>query len=232
MFKIIRKSLVVGMILLTAVMQYGAVSAYAAEATSADKRTDIQTYDVEISEKYFYDDHKPTVRLYKGDAELTEGEDYMVAMYSSEGSGKAYIKGINKYRGTIEKTFEIKTLAETICAYATTDEFLGIPYVWGGTTKKGFDCSGFVQYVYNHFDVSIPRTTWDQCKVGTNVGSIDSLKPGDLVFFNGYEHVGMFIGGGKFVQSCNGGVMISSFYGDSRDGDYWGNAFCDATRIL
>jgi len=74
-------------------------------------------------------------------------------------------------------------------------QFLGIPYVWGGTTPSGFDCSGFTSYVYRAFGYNIGRTTYDQINVGTPV-SRDQLKPGDLVFPNA-GHVGIYIGNGQ-----------------------------------
>lgn len=224
----IYKNLVNVFFCLVAVMQLTAVPAYA-----AGTKVDIKECEVKITERYFYEEHRPQVTISNGEHDLEEGEDYMLALYSDpdSGAGKAYIKGINDYTGTIEKTFEVETLANVICDYASSDEFLGIPYVWGGTTKDGFDCSGFVQYVYNHFGISITRTTWTQCEEGTRV-SMDELQPGDIVFFLDYGHEGLYLGDGKFVQSASDGVMISFFKNDPRDGDYWYNHYCGATRIL
>lgn len=89
-------------------------------------------------------------------------------------------------------------------------KFLGIPYLWGGTTPDGFDCSGFVQYVYAHAGVSIGRTTYDQIKDGTEV-SRDKLQPGDLIFFGTKEdphHVGMYIGNGMYIHAPHTGDVI------------------------
>ncbi|AHF07230.1 hydrolase [Desulfitobacterium metallireducens DSM 15288] len=83
---------------------------------------------------------------------------------------------------------------------------IGTPYVWGGTTQSGFDCSGFTQYVYRGSGISIPRTSYAQFASGTSV-SRNNLSPGDLVFFNtdgpGASHVGIYIGGGSFVHAAN-----------------------------
>lgn len=94
-------------------------------------------------------------------------------------------------------------------------KLLGTPYVWGGTTPKGFDCSGFVQYVFKQSGITLPRTTTEQYKVGTYV-SKSNLQPGDLVFLQntyreGISHVGIYIGDGKIIHaSSSKGVVISS----------------------
>lgn len=91
----------------------------------------------------------------------------------------------------------------------------GTPYVFGGTTRQGFDCSGFTKYVYASAGISLPRTSFAQFASGTPV-SKDNLRPGDLVFFTTYSrgasHVGIYMGGGRFVQASNpnSGVKVSS----------------------
>ncbi len=92
-------------------------------------------------------------------------------------------------------------------------QYLGTPYVWGGASPGGFDCSGFVSYVYGQMGVSLPHHAASQYGMGTPV-SRDELQPGDLVFFDGLGHVGIYIGGGQFVHSPHTGdvVKISSLY--------------------
>lgn len=93
--------------------------------------------------------------------------------------------------------------------------YLGVKYVYGGSTPKGFDCSGFTFYVFKHFGVSISRTASAQFNQGTAV-SKDNLKPGDAVFFSqgskSIGHVGIFVGGGCFIHASSPGdvVKISS----------------------
>lgn len=96
--------------------------------------------------------------------------------------------------------------ADAVISYASN--FLGVPYVWGGTTPAGFDCSGFVKYVYAHFGVSLPRVAADQQKVGTYVSRAD-LQPGDLVFFGTpAHHVGIYVGNGYMIHAPHTGSVV------------------------
>ena len=91
-------------------------------------------------------------------------------------------------------------------------QFLGIPYRWGGASPDtGFDCSGFTMYVFAKLGVSLPHHAATQYGMGTAV-SKDQLQPGDLVFFNGLGHMGIYIGGGQFIHAPHSGdvVKISS----------------------
>ena len=83
---------------------------------------------------------------------------------------------------------------------------MGVPYVWGGTTPRGFDCSGFVQYVYAQRGIYLPRTTYEQVNVGRRV-SRSQLRPGDLCHFPG--HVGIYIGDGMMIHAPKPGDVVS-----------------------
>lgn len=102
--------------------------------------------------------------------------------------------------------------SDNVITYAET--FMGVSYVWGGTSPSGFDCSGFVQYVYSHFGITLPRTSEEQYGVGSAVDK-SNLQPGDLVFFNwgedgipGPGHVGMYIGGGQMIDAPHTGASV------------------------
>jgi cell wall-associated NlpC family hydrolase len=101
--------------------------------------------------------------------------------------------------------------------------YLGTPYSWAGASPAGFDCSGFVMYVYGKLGIDLPHSSWMLWSVGRPVDR-GHLQAGDIVFFNGQSHVGIYIGQGRFVHSPHTGdvVRISSFsegwYGSTFDG--------------
>lgn len=109
----------------------------------------------------------------------------------------------------------------------TARKYLGVNYVWGGTSPSGFDCSGLVQYAFAQAGIELPRVTYDQINVGQAVQP-NKLRPGDLVFFDtdrkrsGPDHVGIYMGGGKFIHAPRPGdkVKISSL-SDSYYMDRW-----------
>ena len=114
---------------------------------------------------------------------------------------------------------------------ATALSLRGIPYVWGGATPKGFDCSGFTRYVYAQHGISLPRTAERQYRTGAAVAA-RNLRPGDLVFFStiapGPSHVGLAIGDGRFVHapSERGEVRVESL-----GARYWRRRYLGARRI-
>jgi len=113
----------------------------------------------------------------------------------------------------------------TIAARAVHDALAlrGAPYVYGGGTPAGFDCSGFTSYVYGKLGITLAHSSYEQWTSGARVPRAD-LRPGDLVFFAGLGHVGIYIGDGRFVHAPHTGTVVSvdrlsgSWYGAEYDG--------------
>ncbi|WP_028560232.1 C40 family peptidase [Paenibacillus pinihumi] len=110
-------------------------------------------------------------------------------------------------------------------------DLIGTPYRYGGTTTKGFDCSGFTSYVFNQFKLDLPRSSASQAQVGKKVAK-DDLRAGDLVFFNtsgkGISHVGIYVGDGKFAHSSSSkGVIISEL-----KESYYVKRYVTARRVM
>jgi len=136
--------------------------------------------------------------------------------------------------GTVSGTPGTAPVRRPFDSYALTGTALslrGIPYRNGGTDPKGFDCSGFTQYVFAQYGISIPREVREQFRVGTTVQA-DQLVAGDLLFFAttdpGASHVGISIGGDEFVHAPSStGVVRVEHLGSS----YWSPRFLGARRI-
>jgi cell wall-associated NlpC family hydrolase len=92
-------------------------------------------------------------------------------------------------------------------AVAVALTYRGAPYRWGSADPSGFDCSGFVQYVYAQVGVWLPHNAASQYQYGTPVSRV-SLEPGDLVFFDGLRHTGIYIGDGRFIHSRQTGKHV------------------------
>lgn len=138
----------------------------------------------------------------------------------------------NTYFKLMGKKYSLKNntgLATRITA--TAQRYIGVPYQMGGTTPKGFDCSGFVWYVFHKNGAQLPRTADVQYQVGKNVPK-KNLQRGDLVFFTTYEpgasHCGIYLEDGRFIHaSSSKGIMISKL-----DDMYWKPRYFGAKRVI
>jgi peptidoglycan DL-endopeptidase CwlO len=107
----------------------------------------------------------------------------------------------------ISRATAVAQKQERIVRYAR--HFLGVRYVYGGTSpRSGFDCSGFTRFVYEHFGIDLPHYSGAQFDMGRRV-SRAGLRPGDLVFFDGLGHVGLYIGAGRFIHAPHTGTTVS-----------------------
>lgn len=128
----------------------------------------------------------------------------------------------------LERVYERQRTTNGILSVSRS--LVGVPYVFGGTSPSGFDCSGFVQYVFGKQGIYLPRNSASQYNYGTHI-PYNSLRAGDLVFFsfNGsgtISHVGIYIGGGQFINATSSsGVTISTF------SPYWWNGYMGASRV-
>jgi cell wall-associated NlpC family hydrolase len=100
----------------------------------------------------------------------------------------------------------VQTFGNQVVAYA--HQFLGVHYSWGGTSPRtGFDCSGLVRFVYGHFGIVLPHSSFGDLTLGRRV-SRRWLRPGDIVFFAGASHVGIYVGSGRFIDAPHTGAVV------------------------
>jgi peptidoglycan DL-endopeptidase CwlO len=174
--------------------------------------------------------HKASIEAQIGQRQrlLSSIKDEITRIQAAERARQEELARQARARITTQPTFAPSPIMATV---ATTDviapppsryggvvgiamRYLGIPYVYGGASPSGFDCSGFAMYVFAQIGVSLPHNAAMQYGYGTPV-SRDQLQAGDLVFFNGLGHMGIYIGGGQFIHSPHTGdvVKISSMTG-------------------
>jgi cell wall-associated NlpC family hydrolase len=120
-----------------------------------------------------------------------------------------------------------RTMTVGVKAASFARKLLGVPYRYGGSSPRtGFDCSGFVRYVYAHFGISLAHSSFADYWRGRRVGRWQ-MKPGDLVFFDGEGHVGIYIGHGRFIHAPHSGTVVSI----STMSGWYGARFDGARRI-
>ena len=142
---------------------------------------------------------------------------FHLILFSSCGSNK---------KASINKEAQVKAKLERMYK-----KYKGTKYRYGGTTSRGFDCSGFVQRVYKEaFNINLPRSTKDMMKLGKKINK-NELKPGDLVFFHPtrkYYHVGIYLGKGIFMHASTSRGVIKS----DLSLNYWKKSYIKSRRIL
>lgn len=141
----------------------------------------------------------------------------------------SYHMGIDDSTVQWRKPGTVKSTVKAITEEA--QKYVGVPYQFGGTTPRGFDCSGFIQYVFNQKGIVLPRGADEQYTAGRKV-SINALEPGDLVYFQTYDegisHSGLYLGDGYFISATSSrGVAVATM-----KSGYWHDRYMGANRVL
>lgn len=186
--------------------------------------------------------------------DTSEGEAYVIKSALSSERTQTTSRGSLDRKANSDKTTENSSdsnkvasntskLGSEIVSYAK--KILGVPYVYGGASSSGFDCSGFTMYVFDHFGISMGHGAQMQSKLGKAVEAnknsktslLENLEVGDLVFFLDYEtmdeigHCGIYIGDGDFIHASSGSgycVKINSLL----PGEYYNTRYCSARRVI
>ncbi|SMC67365.1 C40 family peptidase [Sporomusa malonica] len=121
-------------------------------------------------------------------------------------------QALRSYSGNTElsRSKSDRRIGQQIAGFAQS--YLGVPYVWGGSGAGGFDCSGFIHYVYERYGIALPRVADEQYDAGRRIPLAD-IEPGDLVFYSTYapgpSHVGIYVGNGQFVHASSGAGEVT-----------------------
>lgn len=137
----------------------------------------------------------------------------------------------NTDSGTLPQYIPLDAFALRASLIELGNRFLGTPYVYGGSSPRGFDCSGFVYYVFGKHDIALHRCADEQMQDGLVVARED-LQAGDLVFFRVYgpwvaSHVGIYVGNNQMIHAASGGISYASL-----DAEYWASSYVGARRLI
>ncbi|MDU2064790.1 MAG: NlpC/P60 family protein [Sporomusaceae bacterium] len=153
-------------------------------------------------------------------------------IYADGVAGPDTLEKLRAYRGQAVMTSRSGSSRRGQQIVNTAMQYLGVPYVWAGASPAGFDCSGFITYVFRQQNVSLPRMADEQFAVGTQV-PLSQLQAGDLLFFSTYEpgpsHVGIYIGNGSFIHASSGAGHVKV---TSLSSSYYQSRFLGAKRVL
>lgn len=146
---------------------------------------------------------------------------------------KITVNGLTGYirADLLDITGKASSTTPTSSVVSTAMNYIGVPYVWGGTSPNGFDCSGFVQYIFKQYGYNLNRTAAAQYSNGYSI-SRSELRPGDVVFFAntytyGISHVGIYTGNNQFIHAGTNGITT-----DSLDSSYYASHYYGARRIF